>query len=332
MRVLLPLIAVGVALAALGGCHRADDEGSGAAARSTAAEIKPAAADDDAGDGVTLKPAEVKTMGIEVIAARPATHVPETSGFGVVSPHEAVAQALSELETTEATQRQSRAALARAQGLASTPGALPADSTESAERQAAIDAAAARLARRRLTASFGQSAPWGDRVDSPLLRSLASGEAKLVRVTFPLGALGPGEMPQALRLAHLDDLEGGKSWRAAPVWPAPADASVPGTSFFALLTGTTAREGERLVAWVARGAPEAGVLVPQSAVVISDNQYWCYVERKPGVFVRTELDTSVPLDGSYFVKTGIAPGDEVVTAAAGQLLARETNPGSGAAD
>jgi hypothetical protein len=64
--------------------------------------------------------------------------------------------------------------------------------------------------------------------------------------------------------------------------------------------------------------------------VISDSKYWCYVERKPGVFVRTELDTSVPLAEGYFVKDGIAAGDKVVTTSAGLLLARETNPSTAA--
>jgi hypothetical protein len=315
------LAVLGIALAAAAACQRpADGERSGGAPQGTA------------GEGVNLKPEEAKSMGIEVTAVRGASHAPETSGFGLVSPHEAIAQALSELVIAAAAQRQSHAALARARALAGTPGAEPADAMESVERQATVDEAAAQLARRRLTASFGQNPPWGDRVDGPALRSLASGEAKLVRVTFPLGAVGVGEVPGALRLAHLGDLDGGKSWPASSVWPAPADASVPGTSFFALLRGTTAREGERLVAWAARGIPQAGALVPASAVVISDNKYWCYVERKPGVFVRAELDTGVPLDGSYFVTQGVAPGDEVVTAAAGQLLARETNPASGAAD
>ena len=36
----------------------------------------------------------------------------------------------------------------------------------------------------------------------------------------------------------------------------------------------------------------------------------------------------MPTDDGYFVNEGIAPGAQVVTASAGLLLARETNPGT----
>jgi hypothetical protein len=72
------------------------------------------------------------------------------------------------------------------------------------------------------------------------------------------------------------------------------------------------------------------VEIPAAAVIISNGQYWCYVEEKPGVFVRTEVDTSMPTADGYFVKEGVSAGDLVVTASAGQLLAREMNPSTAA--
>jgi hypothetical protein len=289
----------------------------------------PAAAGEEPAEGVSLKPDEVEKLGIVVTAAAAAHHVPETAGFGVVIAHESIAQAVAELVSAEAVDRQSRAALARAQRLAGTPGALPADTQESAERQATVDQAALLLARQRLTAGFGQSPPWKGDVNSPVLRALANGETKLVRVTFPLGSLG-AETPGRLQLAHLNAASSAKSWTSTSVWGAPADATVPGRSFFALLKGSDAGEGERLLAWAPAGAPESGVLIPAAAAVISGGKYWCYLERKPGVFVRTELDTSMPVADGYFVKEGIAPDDKIVTTSAGLLLARETNPSSAA--
>lgn len=284
---------------------------------------------EDSAEGVSLTPEEVRSMGIVVVAALRTNHAPETPGFGEVSGHEAIAQAVAEFVTAAATERQSRAALSRTQRLAGTPGAMPADAQESAERQATVDQAALLLVRQRLTASFGQDPPWRDDAGSPVLGALASGAVKLVRVTFPLGALGD-ETPASLRLAHIGASKSGKNWTSTAVWNAPADATVPGRSFFALLKGSDAGEGERLLAWAPVGSPESGVLIPASAAVISDSKYWCYLERKPGVFVRTELDTSVPLDDGYFVKDGIAPDDKIVTSSAAQLLARETNPGTAA--
>jgi hypothetical protein len=317
---------------ALSGCHKAPataDNAAAAEARSPAGEAKPAEGAEGSDEGVSLKPKEIESMGIVVTAAVATSHAPETAGFGVVSPHEVIAQAVAELVTAAATERQSRAALARTQHLTGTPGAMPADAQESAERQATVDQAALLLAQRRLTASFGQNPPWKNDVGSPILRALAGGEAKLVRVTFPLGAMGD-EIPVALRLAHINAGTAGKSWLSTAIWNAPADATVPGKSFFALLKGSNAGEGERLLAWAPVGSPEAGVLIPVSAAVIRDSKYWCYVERKPGVFVRTELDTSIPLADGYFVKDGFAAGDKIVTASAGLLLARETNPSTAA--
>jgi hypothetical protein len=42
--------------------------------------------------------------------------------------------------------------------------------------------------------------------------------------------------------------------------------------------------------------------------------------------VRTQLDPGRPTPDGYFVKEGISAGDRIVTASAGQLLARESNP------
>jgi hypothetical protein len=162
-----------------------------------------------------------------------------------------------------------------------------------------------------------------------MLDALGSGQIKLVRATFPLGAL-EGEAPASLRLARLNAVQAGGSWRSTAVWDAPADASVPGRSFFALLKGSDAGEGERLLAWAPVGLPESGVAIPAAAVIISDNKYWCYIERKPGLFVRSEIDTNMPLAEGYFVNKGVASGDEVVTKSAGLLLAREMNPGTAA--
>lgn len=282
-----------------------------------------------AAEGVTLKPEEVEKAGIATVPAAATTHAPETTGYAVVSTREAIAQALADLTTAAAAERQSRSVLARSHGLAGTPGAMPVEAQEAAERQATVDHAALVLVEQRLSAAYGRNAPWKDNYRSPQLASLASGETKLARVTFPLGALG-ATTPVKLQFSRLGETPGGRSFESITVWGAPADASIPGRSFFAVLKGSDAGEGERLVARAPVGAAEAGVVVPFSAVVISGGKYWCYVEEKPGSFVRTEIDTSMPTDAGYFVKAGIAPGEKIVTAAAGLLLAREINPSTAA--
>ena len=322
---LLQLCAVALCAAALaaGGCRKGPPV---AAAPAEAKEQGGAPA-----EGVALKPEEIAKAGIETMAAAAAVHAPEATGYAVVIAHDAIAQALAELTSAAAVERQSRAALARGRSLAGTPGAMATEAQEGAERQAAVDHAALVLAERRLSATYGSNAPWKNNYESPLLGALAGGEAKLARVTFPLGALGAAT-PSKLRFSHLTAGPGGGSIESVSVWAAPGDASIPGRSFFALLKGSDTSEGERLVAHAPVGAAEAGVIVPIAAVVISGGKVWCYLEAEPGSFVRTAIDTSAPTEDGYFVRSGINPGAKIVTRSAGELLAREMNPSTAAAD
>jgi hypothetical protein len=307
----------------VGGCHKTPNAADGPAAERPGGKGKTGATGES--EGVSLKPEEVEKMGIVTAEAKAIRHAPEAGGFGLVLAHESIAAAVAELDTAAATERQSGAAIARAQRLAGTPGAMPADAVESLQRQAAVDQAALELARRKLSSIFGQNYPWRNQINSPQLRALAGGDAKLVRVSFPLGATGDAP-PASLRLAHIDAAHARKSIETRLVWSAPADASIPGRSYFAYLKSGEFGEGERLLAWTPIGEADSGVLVPASAAVINGGKYWCYVEEKAGQFVRSELDPSMATNDGYFVKEGIEAGAKIVTVSAGQLLAREINP------
>lgn len=294
----------------------------------SAAEVPPAQAKDkDASEaeGVTLKPEEIEKAGIKTATLAAVGHTPESTGYAVVITRETIAQALADLTSAAAVARQSRSALTRARSLAGTPGAMPIEAQETAERQAAVDHVALVLAERRLSATYGQSSPWKENYTSPLLTALARGDSKLARVTFPLGALG-STVPSKLRLTRISAAPGTKSIETLVVWSAPADATIPGRSFFAIFKDGDASEGERLIAYAAVGAAETGIIVPYSATIISASKYWCYVEEKPGFFARTEIDPGMPTDDGYFVRKGPRPGAQVVISGAGLLLARETNP------
>ena len=289
----------------------------------TAAEPREAEAGAEE-HGLTLDKEQREKIGLATAPAPESTFLAELPGYGVVLGHEAIATASAEVATAQAAVRQSRAALARVQGLAGTAGALPAETGETAERQAAADAAALTLAERRLTALLGQGAPV-NADGAATLAELATGQVKLVRATFPLGTLLT-ERPKRLRLARLDASGGARNWTGTVIWDAPADTAVPGRSFFTLLRASDIGEGERLQVWASTGATVKGATVPASAVVQSNSAYWCYIEEPEGSFTRTEVDISRPVTGGYFVSEGVAAGDTVVTAGAGLLLARETNP------
>jgi hypothetical protein len=289
-------------------------------------DAAPAAAADE---GLTLSAEQIEKAGIKTTAAKAISYVPEQSGYGVVLGHDTIAQMVADISAARAAAAQSRAALQRLQRLAGTPGAEPAETQDTVQRQVAADGAALMLAQRRLSAAFGQNAPWQSDEGNLMLNALANGTAKLVRVTFPVGAL-QAQAPHRLRLGPLGANPRATDYETPIVWDAPADANVPGRSFFALLAKSNASEGEHLQVWAAAATPVAGVWVPASAVILSDEQYWCYVEKTPGKFERTSLDISSPTADGYFVATGIAAGDAVVASGVGLLLARETNPSTAA--
>ncbi len=293
----------------LAGCHRSAPA-SGAGAKETDA-------------GVTLTAEQIKKLGLVTEAVKSIDYTEETAGYGVVVAHEAIAQAVAELVTARATANLSQSAWSRVKRLAGTPGAVSADVEEAAANKAEVDAAALTLTIQRMSSTLGMNPPWKAGENNATLRELAGGHIKLVRVTFPLGALS-GAIPASLRAAHIGVGKPHEGWTMTKVWDAPADASVPGRSFFALLKGSDAGEGERLLVWAPIGVAVPGVVVPLAAAVMSDGRYWCFVEEKPGTFVKSEIDTARTVAEGYFVTAGVAAGERVVTVAAGQLLAHES--------
>jgi hypothetical protein len=306
---------------------------------------EPKGADEQAGEAkegegketrqVELTPEQVARLGVVTTAVQEARYAATSEGFGVVISHEVVAQAAADLQTALAAVKQSQAAVERAQRLSSGPGALGADVLENAQRQHGADEAAVQLARRKLTALFGVGFPWqpgrpkGQGDGEGELRRLADGTHELLRVTFPPSSSVTGT-PRTLRISSIDALA--SAWVARTVWPAPQDPSLPGRSVFAVLTDSTLAEGARVRAQSSTDASISGVIVPETAVVITDGQYWCYVEKKDGLYRRVAIDASRPLGNGYFVSDGVAAGDRVVTSGAGLVLARELNASTGAED
>jgi hypothetical protein len=309
-----------LALCMLGACS----------SRETGAPAAEPASKPPAAAGLVLGKEQSEKLGVVTQPVQAATYMAEISGYGQIQGHESIALLAADMATAGAAARQGSAALARMQQLAGTPGAFPVDAVENAERQSAADAAAFDLAQQKLTATLGQGGPWNTDAGRALLAELATGSAKLVRATFPAGSLGAGT-PRRLRVAHFEAGGRSRDWKTGAVWEAPADAALPGRSFFAALGGSDVSEGERVQVWVTAGtSSDAGVLVPASALVLNNNAYWCFVEKPIGTFRRVTVDTTRPQGEGYFVNAGLSAGDSVVIQAAGLLLAREINPSAAA--
>ncbi|HEY4969291.1 MAG TPA: hypothetical protein VII35_05250, partial [Steroidobacteraceae bacterium] len=210
----------------LGACHKttssageappASDAKATENAKSQPAAKKEAGAKEDAAEGVTLTPEQVEKLGVATQPAQALDYSEEAAGFGVVVNHESIAQAVAELATAKATERLSRSSLSRAQKLDGTPGAMSADVEEAAAQKAEVDAAALTLTSQRLSSALGMNPPWKAGDKDTILQDLAAGKIKLVRVTFPLGALNGGT-PARLRAAHIG-AKPGTGWKMNVVW------------------------------------------------------------------------------------------------------------------
>jgi hypothetical protein len=57
--------------------------------------------------------------------------------------------------------------------------------------------------------------------------------------------------------------------------------------------------------------------------VLSGGEAWCYVQESGDVLARRHVDLARPVPNAYFQESGFEPGEHVVVAGAGLLLARE---------
>lgn len=308
---LRPLAALGV-LALLCACGKPAD--------------KPAAAEaEKEAPGITLKADEMKGLGIATASVVAAQYSAQAAGYGVVTALDTIAQADSDFLTAQATAAQSQAAAARARSLATgEEAAISREALEVAQSKASADAAALALARRKSEAAFGLHSPWQNSTQrQAVMQRLSSGAAVLVRVTFPIDAVG-AHAPHSLRLTRLG--ANPKSWTSTNIWEAPADTTVPGRSYYALVAGSDLAQNERVSASVPVSGAQGGVVVPATALVYGESEAWAYRQTGEDHFERLRIDITRPLGDGYFVPEGLKAGDRVVISGSGLLLSRELNP------
>jgi len=310
----------GASRGSAGGTSAAEAAAGGAASGTKTNRKTPQV--DQGSEGVTLTPEESKKLGVRIEPAQAAEYRSESVGYGVVLDHQTIAQAVADLEIAQAGARLSKATLERTRQLRGTPGALSADVEQTAAQKAAVDSAALTLTTEKLSSTWGMQPPWKSNFRDARLQSLAHGDTQLVRVTFPLGSV-PG-IPDELQGGPVGSTRIEATSRMHPVWVAPADVSIPGRSFFAMLPAGALAEGERLQVWAPTGKPAPGALIPTAALVLNSGKFWCYVEKEPGKLTRVEVDTNRPASGGYVVMQSIKPGDKIAITAASQLLAMET--------
>jgi hypothetical protein len=308
---------IGLALVviALAGCGGKADK----AREQSADETKPAL-------GVALNEEERGKLGVELGDVTIAAFQPTLDGPARIVDAQTVVAAMADLDKATAEARMSDAALKRARDLYRADKTVSAETLEAAERQAAADQAQLAVARAHASLQFG-AAPWlGAERREAVLAGLARGDTLLVSASFPSGL--PAERPANLALRRIGT-QISEFWITTEIWTGPSDPSVPGPTMLGLLsTPTGLSYGERLIASVATGPEVSGSVVPSSSVVLSGGEAWCYVEESDGILARRRVDLERPVPQGYFQASGFTPGEHVVVAGAGLLLAREIGGGA----
>jgi hypothetical protein len=287
---------------------------------------EPAADESKPALGVSLNEEERGKLGVALGELAAATFQPTIDGSARIVDAQTVVAAMADLDKATAEARTSDVALKRARDLYRADKTVSAETLEAAERQAATDQAQLGVARAHASLEFG-AAPWlnAERRE-PLLASLARGEMLLLRASFPSGL--PAARPANLAVRRLGT-QIGEFWITTEIWSGPSDPSVPGPTMLALLTTPTGLSyGERLIASVATGPEVSGSVVPSSAVVLSGGEAWSYVQESDDGLARRRVDLARPVPQGYFQASGFMPGEHVVVAGAGLLLAREIGGGA----
>ncbi len=295
------------------------------------ADKSSTASDEAEAIGIELDADQQAKLGVTIAPLAATEYQDEITGQGAVVDVQSIAQAIADLTTAEAAATASSAALERAQGLYKADTAISREALEAAKRQAVSDQANLALARTKASIAFGPGAPWlkANRAGE-IMKRLASGTAVVFHAAFPSGL--DGTEPSALTIRKIGGALDGPSWTTADVWAGPADSTVPGPNLFGYVENAKGlSSGDHVTAAIAAGAKQAGVIIPNSAIVIAGGQAWCYAVMDGNRFVREPIDLGHPASGGYFEPSGAAngfkPGGKVVIAGAGLLLARETGGG-----
>jgi hypothetical protein len=309
------------------GADKGADKDAGKAADKAGADK----ADDKDADKLTLDEPTQARIGLATEAAKAMQYRAEVQGLGQVMGIDALAQTDTELTSAEAAARASEAARARARGLFAADTSVSRQVLETAQHQATTDESQLMLARRKAIAIWGHDAPWSDpRRRAALLAKISAGTTALVRATLSAGSGGDvGGAPMRLERLDGDGDQNHRSWNAASTWQAPTDPTVPGRSYYLLVTPAEGLSpGERVRVFTPVGPSKAGTLVPAAAVVIAGGSTGVYIEEKGGSFVRRAIAITQPVQDGY-VTADVRPGELIVVQGAGQLLARESGTAAG---
>lgn len=313
MRSRASLLMLSVCTFALSACGQPPSASDAAPAETVAPEA-----------GVHMDAETQARMGVAVQPIAAAQAAKTASGFARVMDVGPLAAIESEVSTAMAVAVSSAEEHKRLVALAAQDQAASRRSVEAAAAQATADAARANLAARRIGLEWGpglEKMPDGER--SRLLSDIATGKAALVRIDAP--AAGADVTRVVLRTE--------RGVAAIPVTligrAAAADARLQTSGVFGIVRGADAAQlaaGRLVEADLELGAEEQGFLLPDSALLRSGGVMSIYVKTGPETFEQRTVEGGHASVGGWFVSTGFAATDQIVTGGAASLLAAEAGP------
>ncbi len=187
-----------------------------------------------------------------------------------------------------------------------------------ASAAAALTAAKAKLAAERAAAIT----QWGGVMiraiqdNAPIMSNIASGAIAVIGVSMPPGS-ALSQLP-ATATANL----AGRTYDMALIGGIPGMfGNVPGEAMlYSMPAQRNLPIGTYLNVGIATGSETKGVIVPASAIIWEDGKAIAYRVDADGSFEQVDVSTASPVNGGYFIASGLTPGDHIVTQGA-ELLA-----------
>jgi hypothetical protein len=256
---------------------------------------------------------------LKTVSVATATLPAEMKAYGRVLDSASLVSLQSDLVAARAALQSSQAEYDRLKKLSVQDNAS-AHGLEVAKAQLAHDQGALETARAQLLAVSSETVA----NQSPeFFRSLANQKNILVRLDLPADEIS-AEMPTAAVLTlsrNKPPIVANFLGRAATV-----DPQTQGEGFIFLVANAPASlmSGLAVIGFLQLpGEPWHGVIVPDDAVIRSDDRAWIYAQTGETDFERREIILDHPTEGGWFVTNGITAGEKIVVAGAQALLSEE---------
>jgi len=193
------------------------------------------------------------------------------------------------------------------------------------EGQAIVDAGAVRLN----TITNEARLLWGDELSKWALsentakfKDILSGKQQLLQVTLPANKL----LADQINLIEIEpNGQRNKAFSAVLISRSTqVDSAMPGESYFFQVRAKSLPIGTKVSAWIPETTlGQAGVMVPESALIWYMDRIYAYTKVNENTFVRRQIKHFLVTPKGYFIDEDLGPGEEVVVTGAQQLLSEE---------